>query len=517
MEKFFEIGKNHFGIKEFYDLQLDIIKTILEKKDVIAILPTGGGKSICYQIPALIFEGITIVISPLISLMKDQVRNLRERYNINNVTYLASTISKEDMDKILNNIKEYKIIYITPERLISKSFVDILKREKIKISMLVIDEAHCISLWGNSFRISYQSIIKFTRKFKIDVISAFTATATKKIIEDIKFYLNLRHPVIFKKSIFRSNLHIKVLFTDEKEKELLNLIRKDESTIIFTSSKMTLRYLSEFFIYNGFNTVIYHADLSKEEKDKNQEEFLSGRANLLIATSAFGMGIDKKDIRKVIHAEIPFEIEEYFQEIGRAGRDGNISECIMLVSFNDFKEYEKRFYKKFVSKRFVFVKIFSYLKLGKLFFHLTDVLKEISKLLILFFYNKRKRRVLYLKYEIMKDYIISDDCKFSLLLEYFGEEGKKCNHCSKCKIEEKTLERKEKIVLSSLSKIFPMKVSTLIELLQGKNVSFLLFGGYGKLRGFSPEEIRGVIYSLYNKNLIKLFRKNGEFYIKSKF
>ena len=243
MEKIFEVARDIFGIKKLYDLQFEIIKSILEKKNTIAIMPTGGGKSLCYQLPALLFDGLTIVVSPIISLMKDQVENLKNRYNLTNVEYLASTRAKSDIEKIIAQMTKYKIIYITPERLKSKKFLNSLR--KIKISMLVVDEAHSISLWGNSFRSSYLEIIKFIRKFKIDVISAFTATANKKIIDDIKFYLGLKNATIFKKSIYRENLKIKVKLVNEKNDELQKLI-DNQSTVIFTSSKLTLGRINNF-------------------------------------------------------------------------------------------------------------------------------------------------------------------------------------------------------------------------------------------------------------------------------
>ncbi len=510
MEKIFEVARDIFGIKKLYDLQFEIIKSILEKKNTIAIMPTGGGKSLCYQLPALLFDGLTIVVSPIISLMKDQVENLKNRYNLTNVEYLASTRAKSDIEKIIAQMTKYKIIYITPERLKSKKFLNSLR--KIKISMLVVDEAHSISLWGNSFRSSYLEIIKFIRKFKIDVISAFTATANKKIIDDIKFYLGLKNATIFKKSIYRENLKIKVKLVNEKNDELQKLV-DNQSTVIFTSSKLTLGRINNFLRLK--NPSIYHADLSPEEKNENQTKFISGDSNLMIATSAFGMGIDKKDIRKIIHIDLPYEIEEYFQEIGRAGRDGEISLCVFLVSFEDFENYEKMISKKYLTYNFLKLKLKNYIK--KIFNYNWKILfNEIIRLFKIYYHNKRKMTAEMKKFKLMKDFIFYDECRFAFLLDYFGEEKNKCNKCDKCETQKIKIDSLEKIVLASLTKIFWIKYDALVEILQGKSLKYKIFPGYGKLRGISPEKIKTSVYNLFNQNLIKIKTIKNSFYLKSK-
>lgn len=510
MEKIFHIAKDIFGITNFYDLQFEIIKSILEKKNTIAIMPTGGGKSICYQLPALIFDGLTIVVSPIISLMKDQVENLKKRYNLTNVEYLSSTRIESDIEKVINQLTEYKIIYITPERLKNKKFLNSLK--KVKISMLVIDEAHCISLWGNSFRSSYLEIIKFVRKFKIDVISAFTATANKKIIDDIKFYLGLKDPIVFKKSIYRDNLKIQVKLVEEKKEELLKII-DNRNTVIFTSSKFTLSRINNFLKFR--NPTIYHADLSKEEKNENQDKFLKGISNLMIATSAFGMGIDKKDIRKIIHIDLPYEIEEYFQEIGRAGRDGEISECVFLVSFEDFENHEKMIAKKYLNYNFLKLKLKNYIK--KIFNYKWKILfNEIVKLLKIYYHNKRKFKAEIKKFNIMRNFIFYDGCRFAFLLDYFGEEKNSCKKCDRCDSQKLKIDPLEKIILATLTKNLWIKYDTLFKILQGKSLKYKIFPGYGKLRGISPEKIKISVYNLFNQNLIKIKTIKNSFYLKSK-
>jgi len=219
--------KELFKIKDFYDVQKEIILSILNKRNTIAILPTGGGKSICFQIPALIFEGLTIVVSPLISLIKEQVENLKKRYGILECDYISSDRSKEEIENILKFLSNLKILYVTPERLSSKKF---LQNIPSKISMLTIDEAHCISMWGNSFRKSYLQIVKFIKKVKIGVISAFTATANEKIINNIIFHLDIKNPAIFKKPAYRENLKIRINFCANKIKVFESLINPNENS-----------------------------------------------------------------------------------------------------------------------------------------------------------------------------------------------------------------------------------------------------------------------------------------------
>ncbi|MCX7821639.1 MAG: RecQ family ATP-dependent DNA helicase [Brevinematales bacterium] len=512
MEKIFEVSRNVFGIEKLYDLQFEVINSIISRQNTIAIMPTGGGKSLCYQVPALIFDGVTIVVSPIISLMKDQVENLKNRYNLLNVDYLASTKDKNEIDNILNNIENYKIIYVTPERLLNKNFINSLR--KVKISMLVIDEAHCISLWGNSFRSSYLEIIKFIKKFDIEVISAFTATANKIIINDIKFYLNINDAKIFKKTIYRDNLKISVKLTEEKEEEIKNKV-KGKNTIIFTGSKILLYRLNNLLNYHKLYPLIYHADLTSEEKNINQEKFITGGSNIMIATSAFGMGIDKKDIRQIIHFGLPYEIEEYFQEIGRGGRDGEISECIFLVSFQDLNNYQKMLTKKYLTLNFLKVKLKNYLK-RIIKYDLKTVVSEIMKILKIYYLNKRKRLIEIKKIQTMKNFIFYDGCRFSFLLDYFGEEKKECKKCDRCVPEKEKLNSIEKTILATLSKIFWMDFDMLTDILQGKSLKYRIFSGYKKLRGTSPEEIKLAVYNLFNKNLIKIKTIGDCFYLKSK-
>ncbi len=516
MDEIVAILNQKFGIEKFYELQEDVINSILAKKDSIIVMPTGGGKSLCYQIPALVFENLTIVVSPLISLMEDQVSNLKGKFNIKECEYIASNRNNDEINHIFSNLEKLKILYVTPERLTSENFIRTINNKNIKISMLVIDEAHSISLWGNSFRKSYLRIRKFIKEYNPEVISAFTATANEKIINDIIFYLGMKNPMIFKKSVYRENLSIKVILSSEKLDFLETLLSDDESIIIYTSSKITLERIKKFLIYKNYKVSVFHADLSDEEKKENQKEFLDNNKKIMVATSAFGMGIDKKDVRKIIHIEIPYDIEEYFQEIGRAGRDGKHSDCYLILSLSDFEEYEKFLQRKFFFSDLLKKKLKQYF--SKVFkFPLKEILKEALTLLTLYYFQRRKRVIELKKYEIIRDFILSNDCKFRILLTYFGEKNmKKCNHCSSCKIEKKKLSEPDIKILACIPKYFWISIEEALKILQGKSLSFLLFKGYGKTRGLSPEKIINSIQNLYNSGLINIKREKQNFYIKAK-
>ena len=332
--------KKYFGYEEFRPMQLDIIKNVLQKKDSLVLMPTGGGKSLCYQIPALKLEGLTIVISPLISLMKDQVDNLKA--NGINAEYINSTLSFSEIENIKKRIqeKEIKILYIAPERFALEEFKIFLTT--LQISLIAIDEAHCISEWGHDFRKDYRNLKFLKILFPNVPIIALTATATLKVRKDILKQLSLVNPQIFISSFNRENLNLIVMQKKNTFNKILSLVKKhkNESTIIYCFSRKDTEKIAQRLKENGFEALPYHAGLSNNIRKQNQELFTKDKVNIIVATIAFGMGIDKPDVRLIIHQTFSKSIEGYYQEIGRAGRDGLSSDCVLFYSKGDKRKHE---------------------------------------------------------------------------------------------------------------------------------------------------------------------------------
>ncbi len=402
-----EILKNHFGYDAFREGQEAVIDALLKGKDVLAVMPTGAGKSICYQVPALMMKGITLVISPLISLMKDQVRSLNQAGV--SAAYLNSSLTQGQYFTALRYAKagRYPIIYVAPERLTTEAFLDFALHADI--SMIAVDEAHCVSQWGQDFRPGYLRIAEFVAQLpKRPVISAFTATATKEVREDIAGLLGLRDPFCTTTGFDRENLYFAVKTPKDKYKEVYDYIMEhpDDSGIIYCLTRKLVEEVCENLLRDGISATRYHAGLSDEERRNNQDDFIYDRAHVMVATNAFGMGIDKSDVRYVIHYNMPKNMEGYYQEAGRAGRDGDLAECILLYSGRDV-----------VTNQYLIERGQGNPEMDA---QTQQLIRERDQ--------ERLRQMTF--------YCFTHDCLREYILKYFGEYGKSyCGNCLNCQTE----------------------------------------------------------------------------------
>ncbi|MGV6844546.1 MAG: RecQ family ATP-dependent DNA helicase, partial [Lutibacter sp.] len=348
-----EILKKYWNYDSFNDLQEEIIQEVLSNHDCIALLPTGGGKSICYQVPALIKQGICLVVSPLIALINDQVNDLNNR-GIKAIA-LTSQLNFSETITAFDNLKfgNYKFLYLSPEKLQNEIIQEKIK--ELNISLIAIDEAHCISEWGHDFRPSYLKLKILKLLAPNAPILALTATATKTVLNDIKNQLELDFVKIFKKSFKRKSLQYEVQFIEDLNRKLLFLIKQNNQNpaIIYVSSRRNTKEISEFLTKNGIKNSYYHGGLKFEEKAIAYENWMTEKTPIIIATTAFGMGINKKNVRLIIHLSIPFSLENYIQESGRAARDGNLAKAIILTNESQIELAKQSFYLNTPDKKFV--------------------------------------------------------------------------------------------------------------------------------------------------------------------
>lgn len=338
-ERKLELLQKYWGFNSFRPLQNEIIDHVLQKKDILTLLPTGGGKSLCYQLPAILMQGTCLVISPLIALMQEQVEILLKKGI--NAAYINSSLNYKDIDRILDNViyGNVKILYLSPERLQTELFQK--RFLKMNLSFVAVDEAHCISEWGNDFRPEYKNIAKLKALNPDLSFIALTATATLEVIKDIEEQLLFKKSNILKKSFKRENIKYSILDCVNKEKVLLKTLKK-ECSIIYTRSRIKTEEISKFLNKNEFKSDFYHAGLEFKERERKQKQWLNNEFDVMIATNAFGMGIDKPDVRTVIHYELPETLESFYQESGRAGRDGDMSYSFILKNNKDIENLNSR-------------------------------------------------------------------------------------------------------------------------------------------------------------------------------
>lgn len=338
MKDKFAVLKDYFGYTDFRPGQEELVDALAQGRDAFGIMPTGAGKSLCFQIPALMAEGITLVVSPLISLMKDQVYALNQAGA--RAAYLNSSLTAGQYRLALERAAQgaYKIIYVAPERLFTDAFLAFV--QQAEIAMVCVDEAHCVSQWGQDFRPGYLKIQQFVEALPSrPVLGAFTATATTQVQKDVVELLRLENPVVVKTGFDRANLHFDVRKPRDKFAELLHILQEnaENSGIIYCSTRKAVEEVCDRLNQAGYSAVCYHAGLPDQDRRNNQDAFLFDKASIMVATNAFGMGIDKSNVRFVVHFNMPKDLESYYQEAGRAGRDGEPAQCVLLYSGQDVR------------------------------------------------------------------------------------------------------------------------------------------------------------------------------------
>lgn len=467
--------RDYFGYSDFRPGQEELIGAILSGRDAFGIMPTGGGKSICYQVPAMLLPGVTFVISPLISLMQDQVTALRQAGVP--AAYINSSLSLEQLRTVFSNARagKYKIVYVAPERLETESFARLA--DGLSVDLVAVDEAHCISQWGQEFRPSYLKIVDFIKSLRRrPVVAAFTATATEEVRRDVERILELRDPVKIVTGFDRPNLRYEVMRPKQKNTELVRYIRKhgNRSGIVYCATRKKVESVCGLLRECGIAATRYHAGLDEEERRKNQEDFLFDRCTVMVATNAFGMGIDKSNVRYVIHYNMPKSLEAYYQEAGRAGRDGESADCLMLFSAGDI-----------MTARF-----------------LIENGSESSELSA-----EERARILEAdlgRLEIMAGYCKTTECYRGYILDYFGQSHpKSCGNCGNCSavFDNKDITTEAQMILSCIKRIetkldYNVGATLLMDTLRGGHTDKIRalrldkLSTYGLMRNDKPQEIK---------------------------
>lgn len=483
-----EVLRKYFGHSAFRSGQSDIIDNILSGRDCLGVMPTGSGKSVCYQVPALMLDGVTIVISPLISLMKDQVESLRQSGV--SAACINSSLSPAESEAVYFGASagEYKILYVAPERLETEGFLRLC--ERLDIPLVAVDEAHCVSHWGQDFRPSYLKIEGFVSSLpKRPVVAAFTATATDVVKEDIVRILRLRDPFSVTTGFDRANLYFEVRKPKDKDAELLGIIKAASggSSIVYCSTRKAVESVCGMLRLNGVNAAMYHAGLADIDRKRAQDDFIFDRCNVMVATNAFGMGIDKSDVSLVVHYNMPKDIESYYQEAGRAGRDGSPARCILLYAKKDVRTAE----------------------------FLIDNGHEDTGLSMQELEEIRRRDRERLKQ--MTFYSTTTRCLRGFILDYFGEKAPNyCGNCGSCNTNFETVDitvEAQKI----LSCIFRLKQrgrsggkALIAAILTGSREERIVNGGldtlstYGIMKGVSQARVRDIIEFLQQQGLIEV-------------
>jgi len=474
--------KTHFGYETFRPLQAEIINTILNKKDTLVLMPTGGGKSLCFQLPALMVDGITIVISPLIALMKDQVDSLTA--NGIPAAFLNSTLSEQEMYSVQSKALsgELKILYLAPERLALPSFQNFL--EKLNVGLIAIDEAHCISEWGHDFRPDYRHLKKLRYFFPTVPVIALTATATPQVQQDILNQLEMPEAKVFVSSFNRPNLNYVVQPKSNSFNQLVQLLKplKNQPAIIYCFSRKDTESLADDLCRAGFPALPYHAGLEREVRKHTQDQFIRDEVSIIVATIAFGMGIDKPDVRLVAHMDLPKTIESYYQETGRAGRDGLPSDCVLFYTFGDKRKQEY-------------------------------FINQIE--------NEQEKAFAQAKLEQIVEYCESSTCRRQTLLQYFGEvwADEKCQACDNCvSAPQETVDSTEvaqKILSAVLKTGERFGVDLVCNVLRGTRRKQVLenhhdnLSVYGALRDLPANELKSLIRFLQRKGYLE--KNEGEY------
>lgn len=481
--------QEHFGFEKFKGDQEKIISSILSGKDTFVIMPTGGGKSLCYQLPAIISEGVAIVVSPLIALMKNQVDLIRGYSSNDNIAhFLNSTLTKAQQKKVKSDLSDgsTKLLYVAPETLTKQENISFFS--EMNISFIAVDEAHCISEWGHDFRPEYRKLRDMIDQINPDLpIIALTATATPKVKDDILKNLGLREPNIYVSSFNRANLYYEVVPKVNKSQTLKSIVKfihqnKGKSGIIYTLNRKTTEELANTLQANGISAVAYHAGLESAIRGKRQDQFLMEEVDVIVATIAFGMGIDKPDVRFVIHYNIPKSLENYYQETGRAGRDGLEGKCMLYYSHKDVQKLEHLMRDKPLSEREMGAQL------------ITETVA----------------------------YAESSVCRRKLLLHYFGEEYKEdnCGQCDNCLNPKEKLEVKDssKIVLDAVKQLDErFNIDYVVKVIQGKSDPQINTFRHNKLKAFGSGQIMEMEdnfwYSLIRQMMLEgLLRKDIEEY-----